>query len=250
MRANLRWKQRTLARADAIVAVSSTIAQDLRARSPELARHPSLSVIPNPLGIEAVRKAGAQPAPPAIPQPYAIYVGKLAPNKGVAHLLPAVQRAGLAWPLVIVGDGPSRAEVERSARASGLDVRFTGWLDRDDGLRHLAHASLLIFPSHGPESLSRVLLEASALGVPIAAMSTGGTRDIVLDEETGLLSQSPDELAVDIARLAGDEPLRRRLGEAARAHVQQRFAAPAVVERLVALYTTVIRARAEAAGRG
>ena len=47
---------------------------------------------------------------------------------------------------------------------------------------------MLIFPSRGPESLSRVLIEASALGVPIAAMDTGGTRDIVEHDVTGLLS--------------------------------------------------------------
>jgi glycogen synthase len=243
MRANLRWKQRTLARADAIVAVSSAIARDLRARSPELAAHPRLSIVPNPLGIDAVRAAATRPAPPDVPQPYATYVGKLAPNKGVAHLVPAVARGGLTWPLVVVGDGPDRAAVERAARDAAIDARFTGWVDRDEGLRYLAHASLLVFPSHGPESLSRVLLEASALGVPIAAMDTGGTRDIVRDEETGLLSATADDLAADVARLVADPALRQRLGSAARAHVEQQFAAPSVVARLVALYTSLIDAR-------
>ena len=70
----------------------------------------------------------------------------------------------------------------------------------------------LIFPSNWPEPLSRVLLEASALCVPIAAMNTGGTSDVVSDEETGLLSSSPLELAEDVARLA----LRSRASAAAR----------------------------------
>ena len=56
----------------------------------------------------------------------------------------------------------------------------------------LARASMLIFPSRGPESLSRVLLEASALGVPIAAMDTGGTRDIIEPGVTGLLASTPE----------------------------------------------------------
>jgi glycogen synthase len=250
MRANLRWKQRTLARADAIVAVSSAIARDLRARSPELAAHPRLDVVPNPLGIDAVRAAAGRPAPPDLPRPYAIYVGKLAPNKGVVHLIPAVARAGLRWPLVVVGDGPERAAVERAAREASIEARFTGWLDRDEGLRYLAHAALLVFPSHGPESLSRVLLEASALGVPIAAMDTGGTRDIVRPGETGLLSANPHGLAGDIARLAADADLRQRLGNAARARVEQHFAAPAVVARLVALYTSLIEARTPGRAHG
>jgi glycosyltransferase involved in cell wall biosynthesis len=250
MRANLRWKQRTLAHADAIVAVSSTIGDDLRARAPDIAAHPRLSVIPNPLGIDAVRAAVAAAPTPDAASPYAIYVGKLAPNKGVSHLIPAVQRARLTWPLVIVGDGPDRAAMEQAAAAADVDARFTGWLDRDEGLRRLAGASLLIFPSHGPESLSRVLLEASALGVPIAAMNTGGTRDIIVDEETGLLSATAHELSDDIARLAGDAALRQRLGAAARAHVERHFAAPSVVARIADLYEQLVRERAAGASRG
>ena len=82
----------------------------------------------------------------------------------------------------------------------------------------MAHASMLIFPSRGPESLSRVLIEASALGVPIAAMNTGGTPDIVVDERTGLLSETPEALAADVRRLRADPDLRARLGAAAQAH--------------------------------
>ena len=81
---------------------------------------------------------------------------------------------------------------------------------------------MLIFPSRGPESLSRVLIEASALGVPIAAMDTGGTRDIVEHDVTGLLSTSPEGLAADVRRLRQDEALRRRLGEAARGKMRAR----------------------------
>ncbi|SVA79998.1 uncharacterized protein METZ01_LOCUS132852, partial [marine metagenome] len=65
-------------------------------------------------------------------------------------------------------------EVAAEAARSNVDVRFQGWLPRVEALRWLKHASVLIFPSHGPESLSRVLLEAAVLGVPTAAMDTGG----------------------------------------------------------------------------
>ncbi len=124
---------------------------------------------------------------PPLESPYALYLGKLAPNKGTRTLLDVIDRSRLDWPLVIGGDGPDRADLERRAR--GRAVRFLGWLDQADAVRWLAHASMLIFPSRGPESLSRVLIEASALGVPIAAMDTGGTRDIIEHDRTGLLSQ-------------------------------------------------------------
>jgi len=116
-----------------------------------------------------------------------------------------------------------------------------GWQDRDEATRVLAGASLLIFPSRGPESLSRVLIEASALGVPIAAMDTGGTRDVIEGGVTGLLSNTPDGLAEDVRRLRRDESLRRSLGAAARRKVEREFDTSVVVSRIEDLYKDVAR---------
>jgi glycosyltransferase involved in cell wall biosynthesis len=233
MRANLARKRRGLAGADAVIAVSSTIASDLRARAPELAGV-RLETIPNPVDIARLR-ARAQAADPPLAGPYALYLGKLAPNKGTSHLVAVAEQADLRWPLVIAGDGPERPAIEAAARASPRDIRFTGWVDQDRATAWLAHASLLVFTSRGPESLSRVLIEASALGIPIAAMRTGGTPDIVEHQVTGLLSDTPGQLAGDVRRLAGDAALRSRLGAAAR-EASQRFDAPAVVERIERVY--------------
>ena len=104
----------------------------------------------------------------------------------------------------------------------------------------MRHATLLAFPSYGPESLSRVLIEASALGVPIAAMDTGGTRDIIKSGETGLLSTTVDAFSDDLARLAHDERLRLALGHAAREYVRSRFSAASVVERVEHVYRGLI----------
>lgn len=240
MRGNLRRKRAALARADAVVAVGSAIARDLRARAPELSQT-RVEVIPNPVDLAAVRAAAA--GPPPLDGLYAVYVGKLAENKGSAFLVPAVQAARLSWPLVVVGDGPLRAAVEAQARRAGLDARFLGWRPREEALAALAGAAFVIFPSHGPESLSRVLLEAGALGVPAAAMDTGGTRDIVEHEVTGLLSAAPEELGAHVARLAADPDLRRRLGAAARAHVERTFDSTRVAARVEALYRELLDAR-------
>lgn len=238
MRANLKTKRRTLARADAVIAVSSTIAKDLRARAPELADTP-LFTIPNPVDLTAIEQATEDAARP-MPGPYVLYAGKLAPNKGVQFLLPALERAGIAWPLVIAGDGPERIALEDSAAARGIAMRVLGWLDRREAWAWMRHATLLAFPSYGPESLSRVLIEASALGVPIAAMDTGGTRDIVKPGETGLLSANVDAFSDDLARLAHDERLRLALGHAAREHVRSRFSAASVVERVEHVYRGLV----------
>jgi glycosyltransferase involved in cell wall biosynthesis len=239
MRSNLAAKRSGLARANAIIAVSRRIAADLRERAPEIAET-RIEVIPNPVNVEALRaSAGANAIPPAA-APYALYLGKIAPNKGTSFLLDVVAQANLSWKLIVAGDGPDRAALEREARAAGRDVEFTGWVDKDTAARLLAGAAMLIFPSRGPESLSRVLIEASALGVPIAAMDTGGTRDIIEPEVTGLLADSPGALARDVRRLAEDPQLRARLGEAARRKVEREFDAAAVVARIEHLYEELI----------
>jgi glycogen synthase len=239
MRSNLSRKRSGLAAADAIIAVSTTIATDLRARAPEIAAT-RLEIIPNPVDVSGLRSTAASASPP-LEGPYALYLGKLAPNKGTSHLIDVVERARLDWPLVVVGDGPDRAAIEARVGRSSRDIRLVGWVDHAQTTAWLAHASLLVFTSRGPESLSRVLLEASALGVPIAAMKTGGTPDIVKHGETGLLSSTPEALADDVRRLVGDEPLRRQLGIAAALHAERTFDARAVVQRVESLYLDLMK---------
>src|SRR5262249_17486440 len=143
MQANLARKRGGLARADAIIAVSSRMAADLRARAPEAAAT-RMEVIPNPVAIAALRKRALTTARP-LAGPYALYLGKLAPNKGTSHLIRTVERAGLDWPLVVAGDGPERAALERAASGSTRDVRFIGWIDQEAAAAWLAHASVLVF---------------------------------------------------------------------------------------------------------
>ena len=241
MRANLARKQQAIGGADAIVAVSSTIAADLRARSPQIAAA-RMEIIPNAVDVALLRaRAAATTAP--MTGPYALYLGKLAPNKGTAHLVRIIERAGLDWPVVIAGDGPERHAIAADAARSARDIRLIGWIDQPAATAWMAHASMLIFPSRGPESLSRVLIEASALGVAIAAMNTGGTPDIIIHGQTGLLSATPDALADDVRRLRGDADLRARLGEAARAHAEHTFDASTVVPRVERLYADLLEHR-------
>ncbi|HXW05378.1 MAG TPA: glycosyltransferase family 4 protein [Vicinamibacterales bacterium] len=248
MRGNLSRKRTALANADAVIAVSTRMAADLRARAPELAATP-LTVVPNAVDIDALL-ARAAVAPRRAAGPYAIYLGKLAPNKGTRHLVDVIERAGLDWPLVVAGDGPDRTDLEARAARSTRTIRFVGWIDRDDTIAWLAHASLLIFPSRGPESLSRVLLDGSALGLPIAAMNTGGTADIVEHGVTGLLSDTPAALADDVRRLREDEGLRARVGRAAQARARERFDAPRVIDRIEEVYArATARARSTRGSR-
>jgi glycosyltransferase involved in cell wall biosynthesis len=238
MRRNLKTKREGLARASAVIAVSSVIGRDLVARAPELDAS-RVHVIPNPFDIASLDRAYDVAVRPA-DDPYVLYVGKLATNKGVQFLLPALSSAGVSLPLVVVGDGPLRGDLEADARERGLRTSFIGWRDRDEVWAWMRHAQFLAFPSYGPESLSRVLVEAAALGVPIAAMATGGTPDIIRDRVTGLLSDDAPGLARDIRALATDDQLRRRLGTEARRDVRARFDARGVVEQVERVYRQVL----------
>jgi len=92
--------------------------------------------------------------------------------------------------------------------------------------------------------LSRVLIEAAALGTPIAAMNTGGTPDIIRHQVTGLLSPDAEAFSRDLATLATDERLRARLGLAARTEAHARFSATSVVERVEQVYRSLLDPRA------
>lgn len=234
MRHNLRTKRRTLALADATIGVSSVITADLLARAPEL--HASKVItIPNPVNM-ADLEVGERPTG----EPFVLYAGKLATNKGVQYLLPALDEAKIDWPLVVVGDGPLRASLEVDAARRGRVVRWLGWRNRTEVLDLMRQAAMLAFPSYGPESLSRVLIEASALGLPTAAMNTGGTRDILTHNVTGLVAETADGFAQELARLAGDPALRLQLGAAAAAHVRDKFEASQVAARVEAVYRGVL----------
>lgn len=238
MRSNLRRKRQTLARADAVIAVSHAIARDLQTRAPELSATPFFT-IPNPVDVARL-DAVHDRAPRPEAGPYVFYAGKLAINKGVQFLIRAVKDAGVEWPLVVAGDGPLRGTLAKQGAELGVEVRELGWIGREETWAWMRHASMLAFPSYGPESLSRVLIEASALGVPIAAMDTGGTRDIIKPGVTGLLSADPEGLARDLARLAGDERLRAALGAAARVEVRARFSTESVADRVEQVYRSLL----------
>jgi glycosyltransferase involved in cell wall biosynthesis len=137
-----------------------------------------------------------------------------------------------------------RSDLEAEARERGMQIEILGWISREETLAWMRHATVLAFPSYGPESLSRVLIEASALGTAIAAMDTGGTRDIVQHGTTALLSQDPEGFARDLRRLFEDERLRAALGSRARSEAHAAFSAASVVERVEQVYRSLLEPRA------
>jgi len=230
MQWDLAAKRAALGHAGATLAVSEAVGAELRE-----AGIPRVEVIPNVVDAEEARVL-AEPAPVVpLPERFLLFIGKLEENKGARLLVPAVAAAKTGLPLVILGEGSLAHEVKFEAASRGVPLAMRGWAHRDDVLRSLARASVLVFPSLWPEPLSRVLLEALALGTPVAAMQTGGTREILVDGESGLVVGDAAALGDAVARLAGDAALRRRITEGARERAKA-FSPEALVPRYEAVY--------------
>jgi glycosyltransferase involved in cell wall biosynthesis len=174
-------------------------------------------------------------------QPVALFVGRVAHEKNIDFLLEAARQALRQCPdllLLVTGEGPARAALERLAETLGLtaNIRFLGYLDRASDLPDAyAGADLFVFASR-TETQGLVLLEAMAAGLPVLALAEMGTADILAGEH-GCVIGADDVagFAAQMASLLTDGARRARLAAAARAHAAQ-WSAPALARRLAALY--------------
>ena len=178
------------------------------------------------------------------PGRFALYAGRLAPEKGVARLIEAYDARGPAVPLQIVGDGPLRADLERAvvARGAGDRITFHGRLGRDELMDKMREARFLVFPTECYEALPLAPIEAAACGRPVVASRIGAVPEIVDHGTTGWLvppgSPAAWRQAIETAWVAHDECIRR--GVAARALYEERFAEAASGTRLVSIYRSVL----------
>ncbi|MEA2271016.1 MAG: hypothetical protein QOC64_3626, partial [Solirubrobacteraceae bacterium] len=174
-----------------------------------------------------VMRRGVDPRPfadaldgafPEIPgRPRVVFVGRLVTAKGVDTLVQAAARMRTPGAQVLlVGDGPERARVERSARRLGIGdrVHVTGFIAHERVPSVFASADLLVLPSRY-EELGTVLIEAMQARLPVVASRVGGIPEVVEDGVTGLLVApgEPAALAWAIDTVLADGELARRLGE-------------------------------------
>jgi len=146
--------------------------------------------------------------------PLLLYVGRLSPEKRIDWLRPVIDALPHAR-LAIVGDGPSRATLERTF--AGTPTVFTGYLAGEALAAAYASADVFVFPAAN-ETFGNVALEAMASGVPVIAPRAGGVLDHVADGRTGLLfePENPGSLVMAARWLVEDRVFARRLGAAAR----------------------------------
>src|SRR5262249_44916665 len=155
MAGDLALKRAALRRAGASLAVSRAIADELSA-----AGIPRVEGIPNLVDAGEARALAAADCSCPLPERFLLFIGKLEENKGARLLVPAVAAARTGLPLVVLGEGSLAHALKFEATAAGVPLILRGWAEREDVLRALARARVLVFPSLWPEPLSRVLLEA------------------------------------------------------------------------------------------
>jgi glycosyltransferase involved in cell wall biosynthesis len=153
-----------------------------------------------------------------------VSVMRLANRKRPRALLSVVRRARSRLPLgvrlrvLVVGDGPLRARLERDVERLGLrgTVELAGRMERDEIRELYRRADVYIAPAI-LESFGIAALEARCAGVPVIARKQTGIADFIRNGEHGLLAVSDAGLATALAELAGDPAMRARMAETNRA---------------------------------
>ena len=168
------------------------------------------------------------------------------PEKGQRHLiaaLPSVRNLHPEVRLLLAGDGACRSGLEALAKQLGQAgaVLFPGFVDKVEEVYDALDA--FVFPSEF-EGLGTALQSAMAAGLACISTKRGALVEVVDHERTALVVEPNDkEFADAMLRLIGDEGLRKKLGEAGRREVQERFSAARMVENTLRIYQAAVNKR-------
>jgi glycosyltransferase involved in cell wall biosynthesis len=176
-----------------------------------------------------------------------ITVGRLAKEKNWETLLSAAKSVIAQQPgvrFVIIGDGPYREKLEKTAASAGIarQVQFTGKIPFDQVPSYLKAADLFCFASV-TETQGLVTMEALAADLPVIAVNATGTRDVLEDGVQGLLTENrPEALANGVLRVVNDEALYNGFRQAARLKAEE-FDIKKLASKLVSVYEIAIEAK-------
>lgn len=242
--------RRNLRRSSRVASTSHAMASQVRSLLPTVG-----AIEITPFGVDTARFQ----RPAARTNPGDITIGtvkSLAPVYGIDVLIRAfaaltrdtevrskIGSAGLR--LLIVGDGPQRAELEQLAAKLGVSERteFAGRVPHDQVPRWLAQLDVYVAPSRS-ESFGVAVIEASAAGVPVVVSAVGGLPEVVQGGTTGLIVPPDDEEALcrALKELTLQPEVRRRMGQAGVAFVAENYEWSKCVDTMIAAYERTIAA--------
>src|SRR6201996_3098382 len=263
------WMERTaILDADAIVAVSNGTKADILKAYPEVDAG-RIHVIYNGIDLaqyqhtpdtSALRTYGVDES-----KPYVLYVGRITRQKGVTHLVDAIQYLPAGTQVVLCAGAPDtpeiaaemREKVEAARAAGGNIVWIEKMVTKAEAIQLYSHCSVFCCPSVY-EPFGIINLEAMACGAPVVASATGGILEVVVDGDTGYLvpfvadeatsfptqpEQFAKDLAAKVSALLADPAKAKAMGEAGRRRVEEHFSWTAIAAQTIDLYRGLIAAR-------
>ncbi|HEX6395365.1 MAG TPA: glycosyltransferase family 4 protein [Acidimicrobiales bacterium] len=173
---------------------------------------------------------------------YAVFLGRMNPDKGVHHAARAARSAGM--PLKIAAKMSEPAEMayfnDSVKPLLGGDIEYIGEVNRTEKLQLLGEATCLLNPIDWPEPFGVVMIEALATGTPVIAAHVGSAPEIVDDGVTGILAHDQSDLVEALQRVAELDRF------ACRKAAEDRFSAERMVAEHVAVYAQVCEERRRA----
>jgi glycogen synthase len=255
---------RAVRRADAIIAVSEETRLDLHKHF-DLDPH-KIHVIHNGIDLDeyhrveapdVLRKHGVDPD-----QPYVLFVGRITRQKGIVHLVRAIQHLDPGFQVVLCAGAPDTVEIKEEMEAAVNAVSATrpgvvwiqSMLPAPEKIAMYSHAAVFCCPSIY-EPFGIINLEAMACETAVVATAVGGIKEVVVEGETGFLipieqqTESPFEavhpekfardLAAGINKLMADPALRQRMALAGRQRAVDHFSWHSIARKTLALYKTL-----------
>jgi glycosyltransferase involved in cell wall biosynthesis len=173
---------------------------------------------------------------------YALFVGRLGPEKGLHTLLAAWERLHVPIPLKIVGEGPLEAEVCRLTQK----LPHVEWLGRkplSEVYQLMGEAMFLVFPSEWYETFGRVAVEAFATGTPVVAARIGAITELVDPDRTGCLFEPGNaaDLSDRVDRLVAQPERLAQMRIQARLEFEAKYTAQANYQQLLDVYQPLLR---------
>jgi glycosyltransferase involved in cell wall biosynthesis len=173
------------------------------------------------------------------PGEYAVFIGRLAENKGLRVLLDAWKKLPAQFPLQIVGDGPERPALEAQAREQQLSgITFRGKLPRATAIETVKGARFMIAPSTWFEGFPMGIVESFACGTPVLCSRLGGMTEIVDHHLTGLHFNPSDaqDLATTVDWAWNHPSELAEMGRSARSKFESKYTADKNYSQLMGIY--------------
>jgi glycosyltransferase involved in cell wall biosynthesis len=229
---------------DVVIAVSRDMKQDIQKAYPIPAS--KVTVIHNGVDPQKYypRDGSESLAKFSIRKPYVFFVGRLSRQKGIFDLLEAMDSVPEGTKLVLATGKPDTPDIEvqlRRALRSANDVVWIREMLEDHDLVNLYNEAAAFACPSVYEPFGIINLEAMACETPVVATRVGGIKEVVVDEETGLLvpPSDPAKLGRAITRILEDPEAATRMGKAGRRHVLQQFTWDRIALKTLELYRSL-----------